>query len=58
MDYFSKMFYKHQNKNSTVDNECLSLIRALQHFETYLTSSSSPIVVFRDHNPLIFVKKL
>ena len=29
-----------------------------QHFEVYLTSSSSPIVVFSDHNPLTFIHKM
>ena len=53
--YFSKKF----NKNySTVEKECLSLILALQHFEIYLTSSSSPFVVFNDHNPLTFIQKM
>ena len=36
--YFSKKFNKHQKNYSTVENECLSLILALQHFEVYLTS--------------------
>ena len=27
-------------------------------FEVYLTSSPSPIVVFSDHNPLIFIHKM
>ena len=39
--YFSKKFNKHQTNYSTVEKECLSLILALQHFEVYLTSSSS-----------------
>ena len=51
--YFSKKFNKHQKNNSTVKKECLSLILALQHFKVYVTSSSSHIVVFSDHNPLI-----
>ena len=56
VSYFSKMFNK---KNySTIEKECLSLILALQHFEVYLTSSSSPTVVFSDHNPLIFIHKM
>ena len=55
--YFSKMFNKHQKNYSTVEKECLSLILALQHFEVYL-SSSSPIVVFSDHNPLTFIYKM
>ena len=56
--YFSKQLNKHQKKYSTVEKECLSLILALQHFEVYLTSSSSPIVVFSDHNPLTFIHKM
>ena len=42
--YFSKKFNKHQKNYSTVEKEFLSLILARQHFEVYLTSSSSPIV--------------
>ena len=55
--YFSKKFNRQKNY-STVEKECLSLILALQHFEVYLTSSSSPIVVFSDHNPLTFIHKM
>ena len=54
--YFSKKFNKHQKNYSTIEKECLSLILALQHF--YLTSSSSSIVVFSDHNPLTFNHKM
>ena len=54
--YVSKKFNKHQKNYSTVEKECFSL--ALQHFEVYLTSSSSPIVVFSDHNPLTFIHKM
>ena len=56
--YFSKKFNKHQNNYFTVEKECLSLIPALQHFEVYLTSSSSPNVVFSYHNPLTFIHKM
>ena len=56
--YFSKKFNKYQKNYSTVEKECLSLILALQHFEVYLTSSSSPIVAFSDHNPLTFIHKM
>ena len=43
---------------STIEKECLSLILAVQHFEVYLTSSSLPIVVYSDHNPLTFINKM
>ena len=53
-----KTFNKHQKNYSTVEKEYLSLILALRHFEVYLTSSSSPIVVFSNHNPLTFIQKM
>ena len=58
VSYFSKKFNKHQKNYSTIEKECLSLILALQQFEVYLTSSSSPSVVFSEHNPLIFIHKM
>ena len=56
--YFSKKFNKHQKNYSTIEKECLALILAIQQFKVYLTSSTSPIVVFSDHNPLSFLHKL
>ena len=56
--YFSKKFNKHQKNYSTIEKECLALILAIQQFEVYLTSSTSPIVVFSDHNHLSFLHKL
>ena len=56
--YFSKKFNKSQMNYSTIEKECLSLILAVQHFEVYLTSSSMPIVVYSDHNPLTFINKM
>ena len=56
--YFSKKFNKHQKNSSTIEKECIALILAIQQFEVYLTSSTSPIVVFSDHNPLSFLHKL
>ena len=58
VSYFSKKFNKHQKNYSTIEKECLSLILALQHFEVYVTSSSSSTVVFSDHNPFIFIHKM
>ena len=56
--YFSRKFNKHQKNYSTIEKECLALIIAIQHFEVYLTSAVTPIVVFSDHNPLSFLHKL
>ena len=43
---------------STIEKECVSLILAVQHFEVYLTSSSLPISLHSDHNPLTFINKM
>lgn len=56
--YFSKKFTKSQQNYSTVEKECLALVLALRHFEVYVSSSSSAIVVYSDHNPLVFLHKL
>ena len=53
--YFYKTYNKHQFNYLTVEKECLCLILALQNFEIHLTLSSSFIVVFSEHNPLIFI---
>ena len=56
--YFSKKFNKSQRNYSTIEKECLALVLALQHFEVYVTSSSLPVVVYSDHNPLVFIRKM
>ncbi|XP_067664166.1 uncharacterized protein [Haliotis asinina] len=56
--YFSKKFDSHQRHYSTIEKETLALILALQHFEVYLSTTVTPILVYTDHTPLVFVKKL
>ena len=56
--YFSKKFIASQINYSTIEKECISLILAVQHFKVYLTSSSLPILVYSDHNPLTFINKM
>ena len=56
--YFSKKFNKSQRNYSTIEKECLALILALEHFEVYLSNLPSPILVFSDHNPLVFIHKM
>ena len=56
--FFSKKFNTHQRNYSTIEKEALGLILALQHFEAYVDSSSVPVVVYTDHNPLTFVHKM
>ncbi len=56
--YFSKKFLKHQLSYSTIEKETLALLMALQYFEVYIGSSSLPMVVFTDHNPLVFLSRM
>ncbi|MGL5904428.1 MAG: Ty3/Gypsy family RNase HI domain-containing protein, partial [Cetobacterium sp.] len=56
--YFSRKFLKSQQNYSTIEKETLALILALQHFEVYLGSSSLPVEVFTDHNPLTFLSRM
>lgn len=53
--YLSKKFNKHQLNYSTIEKEALAFLLALQHFEVYRGSSSQPVQVFTDHNPLVFL---
>lgn len=54
--YFSRKFNTHQLKYSVIEKETLSLL--LAHFEVYVGSSPLPIVVYTDHNPLVFLAGL
>ena len=56
--YFSRKFNKHQLKYSTIEKETLALLFALQHFEVYVGSSILPVVVYTDHNPLVFLSRM
>lgn len=56
--YFSRKFNKNQLNYSTIEKEALSLLFALQHFEVYVGSTTLPVVVFTDHNPLTFLSRM
>lgn len=55
--YFSKKFDIHQKHYSTIEKEALALILALNHFDVYVSSSVS-LVVYTDHNPLVFLHSM
>ena len=40
----------------TIGKETLALILSLEHFEIYV-SNSDPLVVYTDHNPLLFLQR-
>lgn len=56
--YFSKKFNRHQQVNSTIEKEALALVLAVQHFEVYLGSVAAPIIIYTDHNPLVFLNRM
>ncbi len=56
--YFSRKFNKHQLNYSTIEKEALALLMALRYFEAYIGSSNYPVIVFTDHNPLVFLSRL
>ncbi|KAF0032191.1 hypothetical protein F2P81_014481 [Scophthalmus maximus] len=55
---FSKTFSKTQQNYSTFEKEALALLWFLQHFEVHVGSSLQPVVVFTDHNSLVFLRHM
>ena len=53
--YYSK---KLNCNYSTSEKETLALLLSLQHFDVYVGSTVTPVKVFTDHNPLVFVNKM
>jgi len=58
VSYFSKKLDKYQRWYSTIEKEALALVLALEHFEVYVGGSSGSVVVFTDHNPLVFLARM
>uniref|UniRef100_A0A3B1J0P6 Gypsy retrotransposon integrase-like protein 1 n=1 Tax=Astyanax mexicanus TaxID=7994 RepID=A0A3B1J0P6_ASTMX len=56
--YFSRKFNKHQVNYSTIEKETLALMLSLQHFDVYVGSSCFPVIVYTDHNPLVFLSRM
>ena len=36
----------------------LALLLALQYFDVYLNTTLYPVIIYTDHNPLVFVNKM
>ncbi|XP_071483344.1 uncharacterized protein [Diadema antillarum] len=56
--YMSRKFNKHQRRYSTVEKETLALVMALRHFDVYLNTTKYPVLVYTDHNPLVFLSRM
>ena len=55
--YFSKKFNPYQRKYSTIKKELLALILALHHFDVYVSSMGTPLIIYTYHNPLTFLNR-
>ncbi len=51
VSFISAKFNCHQFNYSAIEKETLALLLALQDFDVCVGYSSSPIVVYTDHNP-------
>ena len=56
--YFLHKFDSHQRNYSTIEQETISLVLSLKHFDVYLNATRYPILVCTDHNPLTFIHKM
>ncbi len=57
VEFFSKKLNAALMHYSTIEKETLALVLALEHFEIYV-STSKPLVLYTDHNPLLFCNDL
>ncbi|KAL0153953.1 hypothetical protein M9458_050710 [Cirrhinus mrigala] len=58
VSYFSRKFVGAQRNYSVIEKEALALLLSLKHFDVYLGNSISPVVVYTDHNPLVFLSRM
>ncbi len=58
VSYFSTKFNRHQLNYSTIEKETLALLLALRHFDVYVGGNMFPVMVYSDHNPLVFLSKM
>ena len=58
VSYFSYKFNAHQKNYSTCEKETLALLLALQHFHIYLEAPVEEVLVYTDHNPLVFISRM
>ena len=58
VSYFSYKFNAHQKNYSTCEKETLALLLALQHFHIYLEAPVEEVLVYTDHNPLVFISQM
>ena len=55
---FSKKFDESQRRYSTIEKETLALLLAFKHFNVYLNMTAEPVLIYTDHNPIVFINKM
>ena len=55
---FSKKSDGSQRRYSTIEKETLALLLALKHFDVYLNTTAEPVLIYTDHNPIVFINKM
>ena len=41
-----------------IQKETLALLLDLKHFNVYLNTTAEPVLVYTDHNPIVFINKM
>ena len=58
ISFYSKKLNKHQRNYSTIEKACFSLVSALHHYDVYVNVTRHPVLVYTDHNPLVFIERM
>ena len=58
ISFYSKKLNKHQRNYSTIEKECFSLVSALHHYDVHVNVTRHPVLVYTDHNPLVFIGRM
>ena len=58
LTYFSYKFKESQRNYSTSEKDTLALLLALKHYDFYVSAAQFPLVIYTDHNPLVFLNRL
>ena len=58
ISYFSRKFEDTQRRYFMIEKETLALLLALKHFDVYLNTTAEPVLVYADHNPIVFGNKM
>ena len=58
ISYFSQKFNSSAQRYSTIEKELFGIILSLKQFDFYISGSPFPIIIYCDHNPLVFLSRI